>query len=122
MFSAIHKSRQLFLIALDRVGDYADLLRVELKIREQEFTLRLAGYLIAMLFGLLAILFLGLAVIVSFWDSSYRTSAAWFVVLLYGGIAGISLRLCLKHFHSQPLATMLGSELRRDIDVIKENI
>lgn len=122
MFAALHKSKQLYLITLDRVGDYMDLLRVEMKIREHQLAARLAGFAVAGLFGLLATVFLGLAIIISFWGTEYRALAAWFVVLLYGAIAGISLNICLKHFRSPPLTTSLRSQLQRDLDVIKENI
>jgi len=122
MFAALHKSKQLYLITLDRIGDYMDLLRVEVKIREQQLALRIAGFSVAILFALLATIFLGLAIIISFWGTEYRTLAAWFVVLLYGAIAGISFNLCMKHFRSPPLTNMIRSELQRDIDVIKENI
>lgn len=122
MLAAIHKSKQLYLMTLDRAGDYMDLLRVELKIREHQLALRLAGFAVALLFALLAIVFLGLAIIISFWGSEYRTLAAWFVVLLYGGIAGVCLNLALKHFRSPPLTTNLRGELQRDIDVIKESL
>lgn len=122
MISALHKSKQLYLISLDRVSDYFDLLRVELKIHEHNIALRIAGFAIGALFALLAIVFLGLAIIVSFWDSPYRGLAAWFVVLLYGGIAGISLNLALKHFRSSPLANSLRTELQRDLAVIKESV
>ncbi|HVK94133.1 MAG TPA: phage holin family protein [Noviherbaspirillum sp.] len=122
MFSALHKSKQLYLITLDRLGDYMDLLRVELKIREYQLAIRIAGFAVAILFALLATVFLGLAIIVSFWGSEYRTLAAWFVVLLYGGVAGISFSLCMKYFRSPPITATLRNELQRDIDVIKENL
>jgi uncharacterized membrane protein YqjE len=125
MFSALHtlqKSKTLSMIALDRAGDYLDLLKVEMKIRENEFLMRLAGYAGAAIFGLLAAFFLGVAIIVSFWDSDYRALAAWFVVVLYGAVAGISLKLCMKHLNSPSLAGTLRTELRRDIDVIKESL
>ncbi|MGE5652482.1 phage holin family protein [Noviherbaspirillum sp. UKPF54] len=122
MISALHKSRQLYLITLDRVSDYFDLLRVELKIQEHNIALRIAGFAVAVLFSLLATVFLGLAIIVSFWDSPLRALAAWFVVLLYGGIAGVCLNLALKHFRSQPIANTLRTEFRRDLDVIKESV
>jgi len=122
MFAALHKSKQLYIITLDRLGDYMDLLRVEMKIREHQIALRIAGFAIAGLFALLATIFLGLAIIVSFWGTEYRALAAWFVVILYGAIAGISLNLCLKHFRSPPITTNLRSQLQRDIDVIKESI
>lgn len=122
MFAALHKSKQLYLITLDRIGDYMDLLRVEMKIREHQLALRIAGFTIAILFTLLATVFLGLAIIVSFWSSEYRALAAWFVVLLYGAIAGISFSLCMRHFRSQPLTATLRNELQRDMDVIKESL
>jgi uncharacterized membrane protein YqjE len=122
MFSALHKSKQLYLITLDRVGDYLDLVRVEAKIKGQHLAIQVAGAVLAALFTLLATIFLGLAIIVTFWDSPHRTLAAWFVVLLYAGIAGVGISLFLKHLRSPPLSTMLRSELRRDIDVIKESL
>jgi uncharacterized membrane protein YqjE len=126
MLSALHtlqKSKTLSRIALDRVSDYLDLLKVEMKIRENEFVLRLAGYAVAGLFGLLATVFLGLAIIVSFWDSDYRALAAWFVVVLYAGIAGVSLWLCMKHFRPhESIGSTLRTELHRDIEVIKESL
>jgi uncharacterized membrane protein YqjE len=120
MFSALHKSRQLYLITLERIGDYMDLLRVEMKIREHQLGLRIAVFALAGLFALLATIFLGIAIIVSFWGSEYRTLAAWFVVLLYGAIAGVSLNLSMKHFRSPSLTTTLRTEFQHDVDVIKE--
>lgn len=120
MFTALHKSRQLYLISLERAGDYMDLLRVEMKIREHQLGLRIAMFAMAGLFALLATIFLGIAIIVSFWGSEYRTLAAWFVVFLYGAIAGIGLNLSLKHFRSPSLSATLRTEFQHDIDVIKE--
>jgi uncharacterized membrane protein YqjE len=122
MLSALHKSNQIYIITLERIGDYLDLLRVEMKIREQQLAIRIAGFTVAVLFTLLATIFFGLAIIVSFWGTDYRALAAWFVVVLYGAIAGVSYSMCMKHFHSQPLTTTLRSQLQRDIDVIKESI
>lgn len=122
MMSALHKSRTLYLITLDRLSDYFDLLRVEMKIREHHIAFRIAGFTVALLFTLLATIFFGLAIIVSFWDSPHRTLAAWVVVLLYGVIAGVSFNLCIKHFRSLPIATTLRTELRQDIDAIKESL
>jgi uncharacterized membrane protein YqjE len=122
MLSALHKSKQLYIITLERIGDYLDLLRVEMKIREQQLAIRIAGFTVAVLFTLLATIFFGLAIIVSFWSTDYRALAAWFVVVLYGAIAGVSYSMCVKHFRSQPLTTTLRSQLQRDIDVIKESI
>lgn len=122
MLSALHKSKQLYLITLDRIADYLDLLKVEMKIREYQLAFRMAGFAVAFLFGLLATIFLGLAIIISFWDTPLRVAAAWIVVLLYAAVAGISLYYCIQHFRSPPLSATLRNELQRDINVIKENL
>jgi uncharacterized membrane protein YqjE len=122
MLSALHKSKQLYLITLDRVTDYIDLLKVEMKIREYQLAFRMAGFAVALLFGLLATIFLGLAIIISFWDTPFRALAAWGVVLLYGATAAVSMVYCIRHFRSPPLGTNLRHELQRDINVIKENL
>ncbi|WP_158590448.1 phage holin family protein [Noviherbaspirillum cavernae] len=122
MFWALRKSRLLSALAMDRMTDYMDLLRVEVKIREHDIGVKVVGFAVAGLFALLATIFLGLAVIVTFWDSPYRAAAAWSVVLLYGVIAAICVGICMKHFQSQSIATSLRGELQRDIDIIKENI
>ena len=118
MFAALKKSRQLYLITLDRCGDYFDLLRVEMKIRKHKIVLRIVGFTIAALFALLASAFLGLAIILTFWET-HRALAAWAVVLLYSGIAGISLALCVKQLRSDPIATTLRNEFHRDIETIR---
>lgn len=125
MFSALHtlqKTRQISAMTLERVGDYLDLLRVEVKIRQNDFGVKLVGFAIAGLFALLSTIFLGLAIIVTFWDSDYRTHAAWSVVALYGAVAAVSIGICMKHFQPQSIANTLKQELHQDIATIKGNL
>jgi len=51
MLSSLRKSKQLYLISRERVGDYLALLRIELKIREHQLTFLIAGFAIAGLHG-----------------------------------------------------------------------
>jgi len=68
------------------------------------------------------VIFLGFAIIVSFWDTEYRTLAAWLVVALYAAVAGISAAVSLKHKPSGSALTTLRNELRRDVDLVRESI
>ena len=81
MLEALKKSRQLAAIALDRVSDYMALLRIEMKLQGREIGVQVAGYVAAAIFALFALLFIGIALIISFWDSDFRTLAAWVVVI-----------------------------------------
>ncbi len=122
MLDTLKKAKQLTVIALDRLSDYMALLRIEMKLQGREIALQLLGYAAAALLSVYAMLFIGVAIIVSFWDSEYRALAAWGVVALY--IAGASAGLSLARHHaarSEGLAS-LREELRRDAELIRESL
>ncbi len=122
MFDMLRKSRQLSLIVLDRVGDYLALLRVEMKLQGREMGVQIAGYLLAALAACFALLFIGIAVIVSFWDSSFRTLAAWIVVALYLAVAAGGLALARRHAGRGTTIDTLRAQLRRDAELVRESL
>jgi uncharacterized membrane protein YqjE len=122
VFETLHKSKLLSSIALDRLGDYLELLRVEMKIQGRDLGMHLLGYAIAGLFGLLAVIFVGVAIILTFWDSPHRTLAAWGVVVLYLAAAGAGMTLVLKPSQSGSAFSTLRNEIKRDVDAVKESI
>jgi uncharacterized membrane protein YqjE len=122
VFEKLQKSKQISVIALDRLGDYIELLRIELKLQGRELATHLMGYAIAGVFALLAALFIGVAIIVSFWDTQYRAIAAWAAVALYLAGAGIGIFISRKSTSTEPPFASLREELKRDVDLVKENI
>lgn len=122
MLDTLQKSRKLAMIALDRLGDYAALARIELKLQGREIGVQVAGYLGAVLCALFALFFVGVAIIVSFWDSDYRALAAWVVVLLYAGGAAAGVMLARRHAVSPGGLRTLRDELRRDAALVRENL
>ena len=122
MLETLQKAKKLSAIALDRLGDYVALARIEMKLQGREIGVRLAGYLGAALCALFALLFFGVAVIVSFWDSDYRALAAWAVVLIYlaGAFAGIAL--ARRHTPTSGGLDTLRDEFRRDIALVRESL
>ncbi|MDB5761263.1 MAG: phage holin family protein [Herminiimonas sp.] len=122
MFETLHKSKQISVIALDRLGDYIELLRIELKLQGRELGMQLLGYVVAAFFGILTAIFIGVAIIVTFWDSPNRAIAAWGVVVLYVAAAGGGIFLSLKHKYDGSAFSTLRNELKRDVDLVKESI
>lgn len=49
MLEALQKSKQVSLFAMERLGDYLALLRIEMKLQGRELGVQLAGYLLAAL-------------------------------------------------------------------------
>ena len=122
MLETLHKSKQISVIALDRIGDYLELMRIELKLQGQEIAMHIMGYAIAAFFAFLASVFVGLAIIVTFWDTDFRGLAAWGVVALYLAGAGVGIYLTRKQKLEQPAFSTLREELKRDVDLVKESL
>lgn len=122
MFQTIRKSKEISVIAKDRLGDYFELLRIEMKLQGKELAKLAIGSAVGALFALITVVFIGFAIIVTFWNSEYRVLAAWLVVALYAVIAGVSFAVGLKHKPSGSALKTLRSELRQDVDLVKESI
>ena len=122
MFETLKKTKQLSLIALDRLGDYLALLQIELKMQGREMGMQVAGYAAAALCSVFALFFLGIAIIVSFWDGEHRALAAWAVVILYAIGAGIGLSLARRHTGKVAGLSTLRDEIRRDAALVRESL
>jgi uncharacterized membrane protein YqjE len=122
VFEKIKKSKQLALMMSERVGDYLSLLKIEAKMQGAVLVKQVIGFAVAAIFGLLATVFLAVAIIVSFWETDYRILVAWLVFLAFGAGAGAGLFLARKHVApSEPFAHV-RAEVQRDVDLIKETL
>ncbi len=122
MLSTLQKTRKLSEIAMQRLGDYLALARIELKLQGREIGVQLAGYVGAAICALFVLLFLGVAIIVSFWDTDYRVLAAWAMVALYGAGAAAGIALARRHSGTTSGLGTLRDELRRDVALVKESL
>jgi uncharacterized membrane protein YqjE len=122
MFETIRKSKEISVIAKDRLGDYFELLRIEMKLQGKELGLMALSGAVGAMFALITVIFIGLAIIVTFWGSEYRTLVAWLVVALYAVIAGAGFAIAMKHKPSNSAFSTLRNEVRRDVELVKENI
>lgn len=122
MLNALRKSKQISFIVLDRLGDYLALLRIELKLQGRELMLQLLGLFAAVLCAFYALLFVGMAIIISFWDSEYRAIAAWATVAVYMGLAGAGMTLAKRHTGKAATLNTLREEIKRDADLLRESI
>ena len=120
MFETIKKARQVGALALERVGEYLELFRISAEIQGQNLKKRLIGYAVAALFGVLSFVFLGLAVIITCWDTPYRVISAW-------GVAGFFILLALTAYIGTPgradsvsAFDTVRDELQQDIKLMKD--
>lgn len=122
MFETLEKAKQIAILTLGRLDDYMQLLRIEVKMQGKNLAIQIAGYLVAAFFAMLVVMFLGLAIIVSFWETDYRLIAAWGVVGLYAVLAGIGLLIASLHRYKGSAIGVISEELKRDVEMVKETV
>jgi uncharacterized membrane protein YqjE len=122
MLKALQKSKQLSMIAMDRLGDYLALLQIEMKLQGRELGAQLMGYLLVVMCTFFVLLFTGIAIMVTFWDSDYRSVAAWFVVALYVITAGAGVSLVRQHAGRGIGMMTLREEIKRDVALLRESL
>jgi uncharacterized membrane protein YqjE len=122
VFEKIKKSKQLAKMMGERAGDYLNLVTIEAKMQGAILAKQAVGYAVAALFGLFAVFFLGIAVIVSFWETDYRILVAWLVFLAFGAGAGAGIFIARKHASASAAFAHVRDEFKRDVDLIKETL
>jgi uncharacterized membrane protein YqjE len=122
VFEKIKKSKQLAKMMGERAGDYLSLATIEARMQGAILAKQAVGYAIAALFGLLAVIFLGIAVIVSFWETDYRILAAWLVFLALVAGAGAGIFVARRHASTSAAFALVREEFKRDVDLIKETL
>lgn len=120
MFETIKKAKQIGVITLERVGDYLDLLKISAEIQGQNLKKLLVGYAIVGLFAVLSLIFLGLAVIVTFWDTPYRVMSAWGIVAFFALAALIVYVSTPNRVGSASAFETVREELQQDIKLMKD--
>ncbi|GGC76216.1 phage holin family protein [Undibacterium terreum] len=120
MFETIDRAKQIGVLGLERIGDYLELLRIELEMQAQDVGERVLGFAVTGVFALLAFVFLGVAIIVTYWDTGYRITAAWSVFAVYA-IAGVVCYLrSRRRTPAESALKLLREELQQDVQLIKD--
>lgn len=120
MFETINKAKQLGVLGLKRIGDYLELLRIEVEIQVRNVSERLFSFAVMILFILLAFFFLGLAVIITYWDTKHRIMAAWLVFASCALAAVVSYLLGRRRRPVDSALQIMREELQKDMQLLKD--
>lgn len=122
MFESINKARQLGALVLERVGDYLELFKISAAIQGQNLRKRIISYAMVALFAVLSLVFAGLAVIVTCWDTPYRVISAWGVVAFYALGTFLFFLAAPSQADSVSAFDSVREELQQDIKLMKDII
>lgn len=120
MLLSFHKSKQISAMVAERICDYFSLARVELQLQGREIMMQTLSYSAAALFLFFMLLFFGVAVIASFWDTPHRSLAAWVVVLLYALGAATSITIARRHAGKFTGLSSLTQEIKQDVNILRQ--
>lgn len=120
MFKTIEKARHLGVIALERVGDYLELLKIFLEIQGQHLKKRIIRFVVVALCGGLSLIFLGLAIIITCWDTPDRVPAAWAVMAFYALIAFGAYMSSQNQAGPASALDTLRDEVQQDIKLMED--
>lgn len=122
MFESIRKARQLGTLVLERVGDYLELLKISAAIQGQNFKKQIISYAMIAVFAVLSLIFTGLAIIVTCWDTPYRVVSAWGVAAFYAVATFVFFMAAPNRADSVSAFDSVQEELQQDIKLMKDII
>ena len=120
MFETIRKARQIGTIALERVGEYVELLKISAEIQGQNLKKRIVSFVMVALLAVLSLIFLGLAIIVTCWDTPYRVVSAWGVAGFYALVTFVAYIAAPGRADSVSAFDTVREELQQDIKLMKD--
>lgn len=120
MFHILEQAKQIGFILLERVEDYIELVRLDVEIQRHHLVQRVLSFAVTGICSLIAFVFFGFAIIVSFWETDHRILVAWIVVAFYIGLAAIAFARARKHIRRESALSSVSRELQQDIKLIKE--
>lgn len=120
MFETIKKARYLAAVALERIDDYLELVRISVEIQGRSLKKRIISFVVIALFAVLSLIFLGLAIIITCWDTPYRVTAAWGVAACYALITFVAYMGSQDKANPASTFDTLRDELQQDVKLMKD--
>jgi hypothetical protein len=119
MFASIRKAKVLIPFFGRRLGDYAELARLDLIILRNETINAIVGAAIGAAALLLLLSFICIAVIVTEWDTPNRVRTVWLIVVGWGLVSAASVYVARRAMRGSAPFENIGLEIARDLAVIK---
>jgi uncharacterized membrane protein YqjE len=119
MFLSIRRAKILLPFLNQRLGDYAQLARLDLTTFRDEMINTIVGAAIGAASSLLLLCFLCVAVLVTAWDTPYRTQVAWLIFIAWCLLTVACIYLARRLMTGSSPFENMASEIARDLSAIK---
>jgi uncharacterized membrane protein YqjE len=119
MFPSIRRAKLILQFFADRLGDYAELARLDLASFRQESINALVASAGALGACLLLMCFVCLAALISFWDTPYRILTAWLICSVWAVAAVLCVSRARRALRFSSPFQNIGVEIGRDVFTIR---
>lgn len=119
MFLSVRRAKILLPFFNRRLGDYAHLARLDLSTFRDEMINSMVGAAIGAASSLFLLCFLCVAVLVTAWDTPYRTQVAWLICIAWCLLTGFCIYLARRLMRGSSPFENIGAEIARDLSAIK---
>lgn len=106
--------------AAGRLGQYAELLHIEMAMYRQSLVRSLIALVALVLTGMGAAAFISIAALVHFWDTPWRRMTAWIIAGVWFAIALISFLIVRRGVPDGLPFQSLGEQMRLDADTLRD--
>jgi hypothetical protein len=119
MFQGIRRAKILIPFFSQRMADYAELARFDLITFRNEMIAAIVGAAVGVACLLLLLCFICIALLVTEWDTPYRTLTAWLVACAWALIATVCVLLARFMMKGSSPFKNIASEVALDLSTIK---
>ncbi|MFJ1298939.1 phage holin family protein [Pseudomonadota bacterium AL_CKDN230030165-1A_HGKHYDSX7] len=106
--------------AAGRLGQYAELLHIEMAMYRQSLVRSLIALVALVLTGMGAAAFISIAVLVHYWDTPWRRTAGWAIAGVWFAIALISFLVVRRGVPDGLPFQSVGEQMRLDADALRD--
>ncbi len=122
MFEKVRLARAALIFARERLPHYGPLLTEDLRRFQDELVKAIVGAALFGAAGLLFCCFLSIAVMVSAWDGTHRSMAAWLVCASWGALALLGVWVARRALAGPAPFRLVGRALSRDYETLIEDL
>ncbi|MYZ44042.1 phage holin family protein [Schauerella aestuarii] len=121
VFRRLNRAKQVALFAGNRVAEYIELFTLEFALYRTALITTLAAYIAMVFCAIFAAAFLSVAILVSYWGTDHRVTAAWVIFGVWCLLSIIAFVIAKRAAPDSAPQSALSEQLKMDMETIRGN-
>lgn len=121
VFRRLNRAKQVALFAGNRVAEYIELFTLEFALYRTALITTLAAYIAMVFCAIFAAAFLSVAILVSYWGTDHRVTAAWVIFGVWCLLSIVAFVIAKRAAPDTAPQSALSEQLKLDLETIRGN-